>query len=200
MSSLILASASPRRSELLEQIGVSFTVQPAHIDETPHAGEAPDVYVERLAREKALVVAGDFHGSRVLGADTSVVLNGAILGKPTNHQQAKAMLRRLSGETHKVMTAVALAHNGGCRSCLVTTEVTFRVLAEAEIAAYVATGEPMDKAGSYGIQGLGGIFVKDLEGSYSAVVGLPLQETAALLDDAGSPVWKHWPSSRESQS
>ncbi|MEH6560088.1 MAG: Maf family protein [Marinobacter sp.] len=200
MASVILASASPRRSELLEQIGVRFSVQPAHIDETPRTAEMPGDYVERLAREKALAVAISFPGKLVLGSDTSVVLNAAILGKPSNEREAKAMLAKLSGTTHQVMTAIALAQGGHCETCLVTTQVTFRCLSDDEIAAYVATGEPMDKAGSYGIQGLGGIFVKELKGSYSAVVGLPLQETAALLASAGCPVWKHWPSSRESQS
>lgn len=200
MPSLILASASPRRSELLEQIGVPFTVQPANIDETPHTAEAPGDYVERLAREKALAVAVNAHGKQVLGSDTSVVLDSEILGKPATDSEAKAMLSQLSGRSHQVMTAIALAENEQCQSQLVVVDVTFRLLLEDEIAAYVATGEPMDKAGSYGIQGLGGIFVKELKGSYSAVVGLPLQETASLLADVGCPVWKHWPSRRESQS
>ncbi|MGO1750599.1 MAG: Maf family protein [Marinobacter sp.] len=200
MTSIILASASPRRSELLAQIGVPFSVQPAHIDETPRAAEAPGDYVERLAREKALAVAIHFPGKHVLGSDTSVVLSNDILGKPNDESEARAMLARLSGNAHQVMTAIALAKDGHCESRLVITNVTFRELEEDEIAAYVATDEPMDKAGSYGIQGLGGIFVKELRGSYSAVVGLPLQETAALLADAGCPVWKHWPSSLESQT
>ncbi|MDO6823242.1 nucleoside triphosphate pyrophosphatase [Marinobacter sp. 1_MG-2023] len=200
MSSIILASASPRRAELLEQIGVAFTVQPAHIDETPGTSEMPVDYVERLAREKALAVAISFPDKLILGSDTSVVLDNVILGKPSDAYEAGTMLAELSAKTHRVMTAIALVQGGRCESRLVTTEVTFRKLLEPEIAAYVASGEPMDKAGSYGIQGLGGIFVKEIKGSYSAVVGLPLQETAALLADAGCPVWKHWPSSRESQS
>ena len=110
------------------------------------------------------------------------------------------MLRRLSGRTHQVMTAIALAQDQKCRSLVVVTDVSFRELSEAEIVAYVATGEPMDKAGSYGIQGRGGIFVRELKGSYSAVVGLPLQETAELLADAGDPVWRHWPCSKEGQA
>jgi len=200
MASIILASASPRRSELLEQIGVAFSVQPAHIDETPRSSEMPGDYVERLAREKALAVAADHPGRLILGSDTSVILDNAILGKPASEHEARTMLARLSGTTHQVMTAIALAHDGRCESRLVTTEVRFRSLSAAEISSYVATGEPMDKAGSYGIQGLGGIFVQELKGSYSAVVGLPLQETAVLLANAGCPVWKHWSSSRESQS
>lgn len=200
MPSIILASASPRRSELLTQMGVPFIVQPAHIDESTRASEAPGDYVERLAREKALAVSAHFPGKWVLGSDTSVVLDAEVLGKPSNQSDAEAMLARLSGKTHQVMTGIALARDDRCESRLVTTEVCFRVLSKSEITAYAASGEPMDKAGSYGIQGLGGIFVKEIKGSYSAVVGLPLQETAALLADAGYPVWKHWSSSRESQS
>ena len=200
MSSLILASASPRRAELLQQIGLRFSVRPAEIDETPEPDETPEHYVERLAREKALVVAVSFPESPVLGSDTSVVLGGVILGKPADAAEARATLEQLSGATHQVMTAVALACDGVCHSRLVVTEVRFRALSADEIEAYVASGEPMDKAGSYGIQGLGGIFVKELRGSYSAVVGLPLQETAALLADAGYPVWRTWPRSLESQT
>ncbi len=199
MPSIILASASPRRSELLRQIGAEFSVLPADIDETPRADETARHYVERMAREKALKVAMAHPDSLVLGADTSVVLNGMILGKPASADDAAATLRQLSGASHQVVTAVALARGRVCTSRLVVVDVRFRDLSADEVAAYVATGEPMDKAGSYGIQGLGGIFVRELQGSYSAVVGLPLQETAALLADAGSPVWKKWPSSMESQ-
>ncbi|MHA7926570.1 MAG: Maf family protein [Marinobacter sp.] len=199
MPSIILASASPRRAELLQQIGLNFSVLPADIDETPEPDEAPEHYVERLAREKALAVAETSPECLVLGSDTSVVLDGIILGKPSDPADARDTLARLSGATHQVMTAVALAKEGQCQSCLVITEVGFRGLSAGEIEAYVASGEPMDKAGSYGIQGLGGIFVNELRGSYSAVVGLPLQETAALLAGAGYPVWKNWPRSLESQ-
>jgi septum formation protein len=200
MPSIILASASPRRAELLQQIGLNFSVRPADIDETPAPDETPEQYVERLAREKALAVAGASPECLVLGSDTSVVLDGTILGKPTDPSDARETLARLSGATHQVMTAVALATEGQCESVLVITEVCFRQLSTAEIEAYVASGEPMDKAGSYGIQGLGGIFVNELRGSYSAVAGLPLQETAALLAGAGYPVWKNWPRSLESQA
>lgn len=200
MPPIILASASPRRSELLRQIGVEFSVQPADINETPVSGEPARHYVERMAREKALKLARANPADLVLGADTSVVLNGQILGKPSSSGDAAATLQRLSGASHQVMTAVALAKGRACTSQLVVADVSFRSLSVEEIAAYVASGEPMDKAGSYGIQGLGGIFVKELQGSYSAVVGLPLQETAALLADAGFPVWKNWPSSMESQA
>ena len=200
MPSIILASASPRRAELLQQIGLNFSVRPADIDETPEPGETPERYVERLAREKAQAVAESSSESLVLGADTSVVLNGEILGKPSGSADARETLTRLSNATHQVMTAVALATEERCESVLVVTEVCFRPLSQAEIDAYVVSGEPMDKAGSYGIQGLGGIFVNELRGSYSAVVGLPLQETAALLAGAGYPVWKNWPRGLESQA
>jgi len=200
MSHLILASASPRRSELLKQIGLNFQVQPADIDETPWPAESPERYVDRLACEKALAVSREHPGSLVIGSDTSVVQDGNILGKPESEQQAAATLHGLSGATHQVMTAVALVWGDQCRSQVVVTDVTFRVLGAEEIEAYVASGEPMDKAGGYGIQGLGGIFVSALEGSYSAVVGLPLQETAGLLAEAGHPVWQNWPSSKESQA
>lgn len=200
MPSIILASASPRRAELLQQIGLTFTVCPADIDETPGAGETPEGYVERLAREKALAVSRSAPGCLVLGSDTTVVLDGRILGKPADAGAARVTLAQLSGATHQVMTAVAVARDDRCQSRLVVTDVEFRALSTDEIDAYIATGEPMDKAGSYGIQGLGGIFVNNLRGSYSAVVGLPLQETAALLASAGYPVWKHWPRSLESQT
>lgn len=202
MRPLVLASASPRRAELLRQMGLSFTVCPVHIDETPRPGEIPGHYVERLAREKAVAavsVAGS-PNALVIGSDTSVVLGDEILGKPENERQAADMLQRLSGNTHRVMTAVALASEQDCFARLVTTEVRFRDLSADEVAAYIATGEPMDKAGAYGIQGRGGIFVDGLWGSYSAVVGLPLQETAALLAEAGQPVWMAWAGNEESPS
>ncbi len=200
MSSIILASASPRRAELLRQIGVTFSVQPADVDETPLADEPAELYVARLARDKALAVAQESPEATVLGSDTSVVLEGVILGKPVDADDAVATLQRLSGACHQVMTAIAVARGDRCECRVVTTNVRFRPLSSAEIAAYVASGEPMDKAGSYGIQGLGGIFVSDLQGSYSAVVGLPLQETADLLADAGHPVWENWPNSLESRT
>jgi len=199
MPDLILASASPRRAELLQQIGLDFQVQPADIDETPASSETPEHYVERLAREKALSIARQYPEKLVLGSDTSVIHYEEILGKPESTEQAVSMLQALSGSTHQVLTAVALAKGAECWSRVVTTDVTFRELEAAEISAYVASGEPMDKAGSYGIQGLGGIFVSAIKGSYSAVVGLPLQETAALLAQAGHPVNQSWPSTKESQ-
>ncbi|MDC7228657.1 MAG: Maf family protein [Spirochaetales bacterium] len=199
MVSVVLASASPRRAELLRQIGLDFQVQPANIDETPAPGESAGVYVERLAREKALAVARGTPSALVLGSDTSVVLDGRILGKPVDTGEAGDMLRQLSGNCHQVMTAVALARGDQCESRLVITDVCFRQLSDEEIRAYIVSGEPMDKAGSYGIQGLGGIFVENLKGSYSAVVGLPLLETASLLADAGYPVWENWPDGLENR-
>ncbi|MDI9244918.1 Maf family protein [Marinobacter sp. CHS3-4] len=193
MRAIILASASPRRAELLRQMGVAFEVRPAHIDETPLADELPEDYVLRMAREKALTIGQRAPEAIVLGSDTSVVLDGNILGKPEDSDDAEETLKSLSGSTHRVLTAVAAVVDGHAEERLVTTEVRFRALRPDEIAAYVRSGEPMDKAGSYGIQGLGGIFVESLHGSYSAVVGLPLRETADLLALAGYPVWTTWP-------
>lgn len=200
MASIVLASASPRRAELLRQIGLSFRVRPADIDETPGTGESARHYVERLARGKALAVQAAEPNAIVIGSDTSVVLAGEILGKPRDSQEAVGMLRQLSGATHQVMTAVAVASANACESRVAVTDVRFRRLSDEEIAAYVATGESMDKAGGYGIQGRGGIFVEELRGSYSAVVGLPLQETAELLAGAGCPVWETWNSRQESRN
>ncbi|MEQ5834571.1 Maf family protein [Marinobacter sp. NFXS9] len=196
---VILASASPRRRELLAQIGLSFSVCPVDIDETCLPGERPEHYVERLAREKAeagLAQAED-SASLVIGSDTTVACEDRIMGKPTNAAEAADMLRHLSGRTHKVMTAVALAGEFGCYARLAVTEVRFRALSDEEIHAYWQTGEPRDKAGGYGIQGRGAVFVDGLWGSYSAVVGLPLQETAELFAEAGQPVWKTWLPSAE---
>ena len=196
---LILASASPRRRELLEQIGLSFTAHPVDMEETPREGEAPDLYVLRMAREKALAcqrLAGNAD-ALVLGADTSVVLDGAIMGKPRDRDDARSMLQRLSGHAHEVMTGVALAGPTAVRERVVTTRVVFRRLSDDEIDAYLDSGEPYDKAGAYGIQGLGGIFVTSLSGSYSAVVGLPLDATADLLAQAEQPVWRWWMSADE---
>ncbi|MDX1633872.1 MAG: nucleoside triphosphate pyrophosphatase [Marinobacter sp.] len=201
MRPIILASASPRRAELLSQIGLPFTVAPVDIDETPGADELPAHYVERLARQKA--AAGLAHAaspdSLVLGSDTTVVCDERILAKPATVEEAAAMLASLSGRSHRVMTAVALAGEHGCYARLVITEVRFRNLEEAEILAYCATGEPMDKAGGYGIQGRGGLFVAGLWGSYSAVVGLPLEETGQLLAEAGQPVWSYWNRPKETR-
>ncbi|UTW03843.1 septum formation inhibitor Maf [Amphritea atlantica] len=188
---LVLASASPRRLELLQQIGVTCSVRPVDIPEVVQPGESPQAFVERLAREKAcagLTVAAE--GVVVLGADTVVVSNEQILGKPANRDEALAMLQQLSGSKHRVMTAVAVTNRERILTQVVTTEVQFRTLSQAECECYWDTGEPCDKAGAYGIQGLGAVFVASINGSYSAVVGLPLAETAALLDRFGIPVWQ----------
>jgi septum formation protein len=185
-----LASASPRRSELLRQIGVRFTVRAAAIDEEPLPRETPDAYVTRLAAAKAEAVwaaVADAHP--VLGADTAVVLDGELLGKPATAAEAEAMLARLSNRTHRVLTAVALRHAGGLDTRLSESEVRFRATTAGERLAYCATGEPFDKAGGYGIQGHAAVFVESLRGSYSGVVGLPLFETAQLLARCGLPVW-----------
>ncbi|WP_426750892.1 Maf family protein [Myxococcus sp. Y35] len=187
---LVLASASPRRRELLSQLDIRFTVSAADIDETPRAGEAAPAYVERLAREKAGVVATRHPGAWVLAADTTVALGTELMGKPRDAEEAQAMLARLSGRTHDVYTGVALA--GRHEAALVVhTRVTFRALSAAEMAWYAHTGEPLDKAGAYAIQGKGGFLVAGVEGSTSNVVGLPLAETVALLERAGVPVpWR----------
>jgi len=185
-----LASASPRRSELLRQIGVPFTVRAAAIAEDPLAGETPEAYVLRLAAAKAEAVWATVSDSRpVLGADTAVVLDGEILGKPETALHAAAMLKRLSGRAHRVLTAVALRHAGGVETRLSDSEVRFRATTATERRAYCATGEPFDKAGAYGIQGHAAVFVESLKGSYSGVVGLPLHETAALLTRCGVGFW-----------
>ncbi len=189
---LILASASPRRAELLRQIGVAFSCHPVYINEDPRRDEDPLDYVRRLAEEKAragLRAAGA--NGVVLGSDTAVIgADGRLMGKPRNEADAVTMLMQLSGRTHRVATGVALAVAGNCEVALVTTEVTFRTLARSECQAYWATREPQDKAGAYGIQGLGAVFVSHIAGSYSAVVGLPLKETADLLARFGIPVWQ----------
>src|SRR5688500_18057049 len=185
-----LASASPRRSELLRQIGVPFTVRAAAIDERLLPGETPEAYVVRLAAAKAETVWAAVADSRpVLGADTAVVLGGAILGKPSDHAEAAAMLERLSGGTHRVLTAVAVRHAGGLETRLSSTEVRFRATTAEERRAYCATGEPFDKAGGYGIRGYAAVVVEGRKGSYSGVVGLPLFETAALLARCGVRSW-----------
>lgn len=182
MVSLYLASGSPRRRELLTQLGLSFERLSNDVEERRHLGETAEQYVRRLARDKALagVAVADLD-LPVLGADTLVVLNNHVLEKPADADAAAAMLAMLSGKTHEVLTAVALADRQRILECLVVTEVTFRTLTPEDIAGYVASGEPMDKAGAYGIQGLGGNFVRKINGSYHAVVGLPLVETAELF-------------------
>ncbi|HVE77784.1 MAG TPA: Maf family protein [Gemmatimonadaceae bacterium] len=183
---LILASASPRRRELLTLIGVAHEVRPADIDETPHPDEAPAVHAERLARGKAAALAAREPEALVVGADTIVVIDDRILGKPRDVDEARGMLRRLSGRTHTVYTAVAAARGDRLESGVEHVAVTFRALSDAEIAAYVATGEPMDKAGAYGIQGYGATIVERIDGDYFAVMGLALGRLVRLLARLGA--------------
>lgn len=184
MTTLYLASQSPRRKALLHQIGVSFVPLTVSVDETPQPGEVPEVYVERMARLKARAgLCQELGGGRfaVLGADTAVVLGDEILGKPADRVHGLAMLRRLAGREHRVLSSVCLADGNHEQCQVVTTRIRFRPIGEEELARYWASGEPVDKAGGYAIQGLGAVFVEALEGSYSGVVGLPLFETARLL-------------------
>jgi septum formation protein len=187
-----LASASPRRGELLRQIGVAFEVRAAHINEEQLASESPEDYVLRLAAAKAEEVWAAVRGADprpVLAADTAVVLDGAVLGKPADPAEAIGMLERLSGRTHLVLTAVALRDGAGVETRLSASEVKFRATTAAERLAYCSTGEPFDKAGGYGIQGHAAVFVEELHGSYSGVMGLPLFETATLLARCGFTFW-----------
>jgi septum formation protein len=187
---IILASASPRRRELLDQIGIAYDIRPVHIDESPKPNEAPADYVRRIAAEKSAACHAQAApiGLPVLAADTAVVMNSQIMGKPKDKEDALAMLRRLSGQTHQVYSAVSLRGREHGEA-LSVTEVTFRTLSEWEILAYWATSEPADKAGSYAIQGLGSVFVQSIQGSFSGVVGLPLFETAELLLQQGIQVF-----------
>lgn len=187
---LLLASASPRRQQLLRQIDVRFTVMPVDIDESVQQGESPERYVARLAQHKALTgLARQTGGLPVLGADTAVVLDNRILGKPRDREDALAMLMLLSGRTHRVLSGVALACAERCEYRLAETKVTFRSLQRVECLRYWETGEPADKAGAYGIQGKGAVLVDSIQGSFSCVVGLPLVETCELLDAFAIPWW-----------
>ena len=186
---ICLASISPRRRELLAQIGVAHIVVGADINEAVLSGEAPRAYVTRLAREKALAIRRTGQQLPVLAADTAVVLDGEIFGKPRDRAQAIDMLGALAGRTHEVLTAVALANPDGVSARLSASTVRFRKISPEECAAYWETGEPRDKAGGYAIQGLGAVFVESLSGSYSAVMGLPLFETGELLQAAGIQCW-----------
>ncbi|SER65798.1 septum formation protein [Vreelandella subterranea] len=185
---LCLASASPRRQALLASIGVSVEVEPCDIDESPLPGESAERYVIRLAQAKAQA-AIPLTALPTLGSDTAVVVDGQILGKPDDESHAASMLLRLSGRQHDVLTGVAVTGPKGILTCCVTTRVTLRDISDAEIAAYWKTAEPCDKAGGYAIQGMASVFVAGIEGSHSAVVGLPLFETACLLRRQGVPLW-----------
>jgi septum formation protein len=191
-ATIYLASRSPRRRELLRQIGVVHRLLDIEVDESVRIGESPSDYVLRLSQDKAMAGLASRAGGEnlpVLAADTCVVVGKEMLGKPADRQEGLRMLGRLSGATHRVYTAVAL-DDGRLATRLSVSEVSFRRLSEAEMAAYWATGEPADKAGAYAIQGLGGQFVRELRGSYSGVMGLPLYETAELLREAGIELLK----------
>ena len=188
--SIYLASRSPRRAELLQQMGVLFSVVPADIDETPHAMERSDAYVKRLAIEKAqagyaLVLQKAWFEMPVLAADTTVSIDGEILGKPQDDGDAYRMLSLMSGRWHEVHTGIAVAQAGHVAMEISSTMVQMADLSDAVIRAYIASGEPKDKAGAYGIQGIAGSLIKRIEGSYSGVMGLPVYETAKLLKQAG---------------
>lgn len=182
---VILASQSPRRRELLALIGIAHEVRPADVDESVRSDELPVPHCERLARAKAHTLAVLNPDAVVIGSDTIVVIDGEILGKPADRAAAIAMLSRLSGRTHTVFTAVAVAHGGVTLSGVETVAVTFRTLDDARIAAYVDTGEPMDKAGAYGIQGFGATNVERIDGDYFAVMGLPLGRMVVLMQELG---------------
>jgi len=183
---LILASASPRRRELLTQAGIAFTVQPADVDETHRAGESPEAFTLRLAREKAEAIFAKHPDATVLGADTIVVCGDEILGKPSDETDAARMLKKLSGRDHRVITGVALVSSLGTQTRAETTIVSMREISEEEIANYIATGEPMDKAGSYAIQGGAAPFIMQIQGDYSNVVGLPVAVVVSMLTDSST--------------
>jgi len=186
---LRLASASPRRRQLLDLIGVPHLVTPADIDETPRNSEPADEYVMRLAREKAEAIWAQHNDLPVLAADTTVVVDREILGKPESEVEAMTMLGKLSGREHLVHTGIALRTKHAVNVGISTTRVTFAPLSEAQVHAYWASGEPQGKAGAYAIQGLGAVFVSNVSGSYTGVMGLPLFTTAAMLRAQGVPVW-----------
>ncbi len=185
---LVLASASPRRRELLDQIGLAHVVKAQDVDESVVPGESPEEYVARVAMKKARACPREFD-EVVLAADTTVVADGQILGKPSSLAEARRMLESLSGTRHTVLSAVACCSENGEFEVLVTATVTLRALVDGEIDAYLSTGESFDKAGGYGVQGIAGVFVDRVDGSYSAVVGLPLAETELLLRQAGLDTW-----------
>jgi len=195
LPALYLASQSPRRRELLQQIGVLHQVVSADVVEVPRTQESPSDYVQRLAREKAeaglvSVKRLELPPRPVLGADTIVVINNEILEKPQSAEHAAEMLRKLAGATHQVMTAVAMIVEEKCTIKLSVTDVVFRSLSEQEMKAYWESGEPRDKAGGYAIQGLGAVFVQQIRGSYTGVVGLPIEQTVLLLNEFAVPYWQ----------
>jgi septum formation protein len=181
----VLASQSPRRLQLLQSLGIAVHVQPADIDESYHEGEEPGAHAERLAREKVAAVAAQDPDSVVIGSDTVVVVDGVVLGKPRDEDDAVAMLLRLQGRSHEVATGIAVAAAGRTLSSVERVEVRFRAFGEALARAYAETGEPLDKAGGYGIQGYGAALVESIRGDYYAVMGLPIGRTLLLLEEAG---------------
>ena len=187
MTPLVLASGSPRRRQLLEMLGIPHRVVVPEVDETRRPGEEPQAYVVRLARAKAAAVAAREPGQLVLGADTTVVVRGEVLGKPASTDEAAAMLAKLQGRTHQVFTAVAVAWDGRVEDAVDVTDVSFRPLSDAMIAAYAATGEPMDKAGAYAVQGRGAALIEGIRGDFFGVMGLPLRLVLELLERAGRP-------------
>ncbi|MFI5233894.1 MAG: Maf family protein [Gemmatimonadales bacterium] len=184
---VFLASASPRRRELLTLIGIAHDVEPADIDESLLPGEKPAGHAERLARTKARTIADRHPDAVVIAADTIVVVDGDVLGKPRDEAAARAMLRRLGGRTHTVLTAIAVARGSRTESAVESVNVTFRAVTDEEIGSYVATGEPMDKAGAYGIQGFGATIVERVDGDYFSVMGLGLRRLVELLARVGAP-------------
>lgn len=182
---LVLASSSPRRAALLDQLGLAYETTPAHIDETLRPSEPPAAYVERLAREKVVAVSRS-NDEVVIGADTAVVSDGHVLGKPAHPEEARSMLRRLQGERHEVFTGVAVGHAGEIESLVDVTHVQMLPMTDSEISDYVNGGEPMDKAGSYALQGRGGVFVETISGSPFTVVGLPIHLLPRLLKRVGA--------------
>jgi septum formation protein len=186
---LVLASGSPRRAALFDQLGLVYEITAPDVDESRRPDERPGDYVERLAREKALAVATP--GAVVIGADTAVVHEGQILGKPAHPEEARSMLRRLQGQIHEVFTGVAVAWEAEVKSLVDVTEVELLAMTEEEISDYVDSGEPMDKAGAYALQGRGGMFVATITGSPSTVVGLPIHLVPRLLAQAGTTLHHH---------
>jgi nucleoside triphosphate pyrophosphatase len=184
---IVLASSSPRRHQLLDMLGIRHEIDPAHVDEDPGAGEEAEALAARLAREKAQAVSSRRAGQWVLGADTVVVIDGEILNKPTSPADAERMLARLAGRDHRVVTAVALVRDGVVHEACDVTRVWFRPLSSDLIRAYVATGEPLDKAGAYGVQAAGAALVERIEGDFFGVMGLPLRLVVDLLGRAGMP-------------
>ncbi|MDJ0767013.1 MAG: Maf family protein [Myxococcota bacterium] len=182
---IVLASSSPRRHQLLDMLNIEHVIDPAEIDERPQDNESPESLALRLARNKAATVASRHPGRLVLGADTLVVLRTEILGKPTSQENAIEMLEKMAGQKHEVVTAVALATDDKVSDRIDVTSVWFRPLDEDTIKAYVATGEPLDKAGSYGVQGYGAMLVDRIEGDFFSVMGLPVRLVGELLEEAG---------------